>query len=113
MSIDQDTKRKIIRHLNDQLRKYGIGGEIVLTQGVQVLGEDAILQIMTLMQCFDRFSEDNDPYQEHDYGAFTWNGRRIFFKIDYYSLNYRFHSPNPCDPTSTRRVLTIMLAEEY
>ena len=65
------------------------------------------------MRTFDDFSEDNDPWGEHDFGSFEHNGRTINWKIDYYDLALRFHSPDAADPAVTRRVLTIMLAEEY
>ena len=52
----------------------------------------------------------NDPYGEHDFGSFDYKGQKIFWKIDYYDLNYEYMSENPADPTITNRVLTIMLA---
>jgi hypothetical protein len=37
----------------------------------------------------------------------------IFFKIDHYDRQLSAHSPDPADPDVTRRVITIMLAEQY
>ena len=102
-----------IRALNDRLRKHGIGGKIMLTQGVQALGEEAILHIMMLMQGHDDFPEGDDPYGEHDFGAINHHGQKLFWKVDYYDLAYQMHSLDAADPKLTNRVLTIMLAEEY
>ena len=65
------------------------------------------------MSKFDRFDEDNDPYGEHDFGALEVEGERLFFKIDYYDHDLSAHSPDPADPSVTKRLLTIMLADEY
>jgi Protein of unknown function (DUF3768) len=40
-------------------------------------------------------------------------GERLFFKIDYYDQSLSAHSRDPSDETVTKRVLTIMLSEEY
>ncbi|WP_337847807.1 DUF3768 domain-containing protein [Sphingomonas sp.] len=50
---------------------------------------------------------------ERDFGAFTFRDQRLFFKIDYYDLDLDFGSEDPADASITRRVLTIMLAEDY
>jgi hypothetical protein len=41
------------------------------------------------------------------------DGHTIFFKIDYYDETLSVHSPDAADPAVTKRVITIMLAEEY
>ena len=102
-----------IRQLNDELRTTLIGGRIVLTHGVQSLGEAMVMRLLFLMQQYDNFTEDNDVYKEHDFGMIELQGRKYFWKIDYYDRDYQMHSPNPADPTVTNRVLTLMLAEEY
>ncbi|MBK8190375.1 MAG: DUF3768 domain-containing protein [Vampirovibrionales bacterium] len=59
------------------------------------------------------FTPDNDPYGEHDFGAFEFAGQRLFWKIDMFaddSLTYR--SEAPLDPNAVR-VITIMQADEY
>ena len=62
---------------------------------------------------YDDFCHDNDPYGEHDFGAFEADGHLIYFKIDYLDKALTYHSPDPSDPSVTERVITIMLAEEY
>ena len=41
------------------------------------------------------------------------DGQRVFFKIDYFDESLSYHSLDPADPSVTKRVITIMLAEEY
>ncbi|MGE3146302.1 MAG: DUF3768 domain-containing protein, partial [Pseudorhodoplanes sp.] len=63
---------------------------------------------------FAAFTPDNDPLGEHDFGAIEQDGvGTVFWKIDYYDPDYRCHSADPADPKVTRRVLTILLADEY
>ena len=57
--------------------------------------------------------EGDDPYGEHDFGAFDHAGQRIFWKIDCYDPTEEFGSEDPADPSKTMRVLTILLADEY
>ena len=65
------------------------------------------------MKSFDDFSERNDPFDEHDFGAIEYEGNTVFWKIDYFDLDLMNYSPDPSDLNVTRRVLTIMLGEEY
>ena len=32
---------------------------------------------------FDTFNADNDPYDEHDFGCLEYEGKKVFWKIDY------------------------------
>ena len=102
-----------IRELNDRLRRHGIGGRMMITTGIQALGPDGVREVLTAVARFDDFTEDNDPWGEHDCAVLTVNGRRIIFKHDYYDRELRWHSPDASDPAVTERVLTVMLSEEY
>ena len=108
-----DTKTARIRALNDQLRQHLTGGMAVITPGVGALGLAAVERIVKTIAVFDDFCRANDPYEEHDFGAFEADGHMIYFKIDYYDPNLSMHSQDPANPSVTRRVITIMLAEEY
>src|SRR6186997_1976341 len=102
-----------IRVLNDQLRKTLLGGTAVVTPGVAALGPEVVQRITLVLAVFDDFSHANDPYEEHDFGAFEVDGHKLFFKIDYYDKRLTGGSPNPADPSVTERVITIMMAEQY
>ncbi len=102
-----------IATLNDTFRKTFTGGQVLLTAGIDSMSMDDKANILSKVRNFNDFTEDNDPYGEHDFGSFDYKGNKIFFKIDYYDLNYEFMSKNPANPDITNRVLSIMLAEEY
>jgi hypothetical protein len=103
-----------ILELNDMLRTTFLNGRVVVTEGISALPDQVREEIITKVRAFDDFSEDNDPYGEHDFGAFEQKGvGKIFWKIDYYDSTLKWGSENPADPKVTCRVLTIMLAEEY
>ena len=55
----------------------------------------------------------NGPYFEHDFAALTVEGARVMFKIDYYDRELTYGSEDPADPQVTRRVMTVLLAEEW
>ena len=108
------TKTEIIRRLNDELRTgRSTDGRIVMTSGVLALGEETIAKVRIAVAEFNDFTKDNDPYGEHDFGAFDCDDRRCFWKIDYYDKKFMLGSPDASNPNCTSRVLTIMLAEEY
>ena len=102
-----------IKQLNDAFRKSFSGGRVVLTCGIASLPLVQQNEVINKVKKFNDFTEDNDPYGEHDFGCFDYRGKQIFWKIDLYDLNYEFYSPQQDDETQTNRVLTIMFAEEY
>ena len=108
-----EAKTSLIRALNDALRQTLTGGRAVITPGVAALGQAAVARIIKTIAVYDDFCQANDPYGEHDFGAFEADGRTIFFKIDCYDRDLNYGSPDPANPAVTERVLTIMLAEEY
>jgi hypothetical protein len=111
--MDTETTIARIRALNDAVRWCPIGGDLFLTRGIADLPWHEQADILARVQTFDDFSEDNDPWREHNFGSFEHNGRTIFWKIDYYDLLLKNGSRDPSDPALTRRVLTILFAEEY
>ena len=106
-------KSKRVRELNDALRRTPLGGHIMMTRGVEELGRELVGQLITLVRAYDHFNEDNDPYGEHEFGAFDHAGTKFFWKIDYYDPSLSFHSEDASDPSRTVRVLTLMRADEY
>jgi hypothetical protein len=111
-----DTKK--IAELNDAFRKTFVGGKVVTSRGVADLLSNGLVyrqyqRLMLAVKTFDTFTEDNDPYGEHDFGKITIDGTDYFWKIDYYDKDMDMGSPDPADPAVTTRVLTIMKAEEY
>jgi hypothetical protein len=107
------TKTKAIRALNDELRQNFATGTALMTAGVAALGAETVARIVKTIGVYDDFWHANDPYEEHDFGSFEVDGYTIFFKIDYFDSTLTVHSPDPSDPAVTKRVITIMLAEEY
>lgn len=96
-----------IQKLNDQLRTQSKGGQILLTRSVSQMNLNEQYELHVKIAQFNHFTEDNDPYGEHDYGSLQLDGQTYFFKIDYYDTDYRFLSPDPSNEDLTKRVLTI------
>ena len=104
--MDQEYATKVA-NLNDVFRKAGFG--IMTTPGVRALHD--LNGLFNVVRKYNDFTEDNDPYHEHDFGTIYWQGKKVFFKIDYYDESLRYYG----DPLSRdcRRILTVMLASEY
>ena len=106
-----------IAERNDEFRAAVLtepqkNGRCVLTQGVHFLDPDVKMSILAKVKAFDNFSEANDPYGEHDFGAIEMMGAgKVFWKIDYYDdSDMEFGAE---DKETAYRVLTIMLADDY
>ena len=107
-------RAEAIAQLNDELRKHGSGGQVVITRGVHdLVGVDIPLLMQSLAE-FDEFDADGDPHGERDFGIFDFRGRELMWKIDYFSNpELRWGSDDPANPDATHRVLTVLLVEEY
>jgi len=113
MPTPSQTPAIVTRDLNDGFRKTFVGGAVVMTPGVSAMPSLDRAALLRAVRAFEAFNSDNDPHGEHDFGAIDMDGTRYFFKLDYYDLSMEAGSPDPADPAVTRRVLTIMRADEY
>ncbi len=96
-----------IAMINDMFRLSGLG--VVLAGGVRSVRD--INGLLRAVKNYSKFNEDNNPWGERDYGSLDWYGDRIIWKIDYYDQSLTYWE----DPLSLkcRRILTVMLAEDY
>jgi hypothetical protein len=102
-----------IRDLNDAFRSTFVGGVVNVTQGIAALPAEVKAEVLRRVRDFSRFTSDNDPHGEHDFGAIDIHGSKFFWKLDYYDRTLEAGSSDPADPRETTRVLTVMLASEY
>ena len=105
--------QKKIAALNDACRTHR-AGQHVMTRGIAAEGLEFTAKCIAAVAVFNDFTDDNDPFGEHDFGAFTIDSVKCFWKIDIYAdTTLQFGSEHPDDPTRSFRVMTLMLAEEY
>lgn len=111
-----DTATRIAA-LNDAFRKNPLDrslGKLYMTAGVNARGPEFVARAIAAVIAFDAFTNDNEPYREHDFGSFDLDGEKLFWKLDYYSMDDPdLGSEDPSDAAKTERALTIMLADEY
>lgn len=110
--LERDQVRKIAI-LNDAFRTTFLGGTICVTAGLHLLGDEFVKAALLAVREFATFTEDNDPHGEHDFGALAVEDRKLFWKIDYFDPTMTIGADDPANVGTTRRVLTVMLAEEY
>ena len=108
MDTTTEERSIIIAEDNDMFRS-GRTSNFTITMGVWYHCD--VAAVVQKVREFSEFSEDNDPYGEHDFGSFEDSGHKLFWKIDYYDGERQGY----CDPLANEceRVLTVMLAEEY
>ena len=102
-----------VRELNDHARKHIGYCKVVMTRGIANKEPKTLEKILKTVANYNLFSEENDPYCEHDFGSFIINGETMYFKFDYYNQDMTQGSEDPTDEKKTTRLLTIMLASEY
>lgn len=119
-----------IARLNDLARSaMGVACTVVATVGFRSLSDADQSCVRELVETFDAFTEDNDPHGERDFGCVyqlscgRWTTERprlredererVFWKLDYYDRDMQYASDDAANPAITRRVLTIMLSDEY
>ena len=107
-----------IRQLNDEFRSALLNSKLG-SQGVYFTAAVARRPLQDQSEIIrrvvehDDFTPENDPYGEHDFGAFEFADERILWKIDCYDLDMNYGSADPSDPAVTTRILTIMFEEDY
>ena len=97
--------------MNDAQRRALIG--VMCTVSVDALPPAERAELLLRLQAYDDWKPGNDPYGEHDFGALVVEGRKYFFKVDYFNLELTGHSLDPANPAVTRRVIMLMRADEY
>ena len=112
----------IVAQVNDRFRKSILTiprhpkGKAATTQGVANLDTLTKVKLFNAVRSFDDFTEDNDPYGEHDFGSIVIDGEKYFWKIDYYESAECVYGVDDTDidaMLNAYRVLMIMLADEY
>ncbi|PTD15876.1 DUF3768 domain-containing protein [Sphingomonas fennica] len=109
-----------IARLNDRCRQgLDPSARIMVTRNclARLSGEgEGIAEVLAqaeLLAAVRRYAFKPGDGPERDFGAFDLQDQRILFKIDYYDMALEFGSEDPADASITRRVLTVMLAEDY
>ena len=117
MDDDCSERTARIRNLNDAFRRaVGTGepGRYLVTRALAVRPDAQLFKLWEQVREFDDFTPGNDPYGEHDFGAFVAGDLgQLFWKIDYYDKSMAQGSEDPANPDITTRVLTLMTAFEY
>ena len=115
---DHQSRAETIAGQNDRFRQtfgadFTIPGRVVVTAGVEAKGGLFLQKLMVAVMGFDDFNEGNDPHGLRDFGIVTIDGARVYWKLDLFDPSYEWGAEDPANPARTRRVLTLLLPEEY
>ena len=80
MQHNVDRTTQFIALLNDQARITLTNCKLIITLGIDLLGDEAMDRILHLVMRFDDFSERNDPFGEHDFGAVEYESNTVFLE---------------------------------
>jgi hypothetical protein len=72
--MNTDEKARKIARLNDLFRRSLVGGKVVMTSGVQLLGREQLPDILNTVRFLSSFDGNNDPHNEHDLGRIDVGG---------------------------------------
>ena len=86
-----------IRALNDAFRRTFVGGVVMITAGVEAMPLEQRRSLLEKIRSFDAFTEDNDPHDEHDFGAVD-NAGSASSSRSILRAAPEFGSPDPAEP---------------
>ena len=107
------SKSQQIAKLNDKLRMFLQGGEIMVSKTLEPLlstDKDRIAFQNNLRNI--RFTSCCDPEGLRDNGFFMFKNVKCYFQINYYDSTMQAESPDPSNPEITSRVMHICPAAE-
>lgn len=116
--VDTKERLAVIARLNDMVR-FGRDplARVVMTRTClsAFCDLDDVSAVAVQAELFAAFRECRfaDDCLERDFAEVLFGGRRVWMKIDYFDLDLVYGSPDPADPGVTRRVMTILLPEDY
>ena len=92
-----------LRTLNDDLRKTGKAARPTSPAAFSRRAPAFVAKACAAVRAFASFTDDNDPWQEHDCATLQVDGETVIFKIDYYDLDMKYLSADarPADPPLT------------
>ena len=101
-----------IKEVFNPFNKNSHGFNVNITP--EVAESEHLIEILEAVQNHRKFPKGDDPYGLHDFGAFEVDGRRWYFKFDFYEDEKMQWGWDPLDEhRRAYRLLTIMCSSEY